>query len=275
MKKFKIGSIKLKLIVYFTILVLISSSAIGVLSIQRSSEIITNEAEEALLDLAEEASKLTVSRIETQQRTLDMIALIPDINSMNWEIQKPVLENQLSNTNFLAMAVVYPDGNAYYSDGKVSQLGDRDYVQKALNGQANVSDLILSKVTNEIVLMYASPIKKDGQVVGALIGRSDGNALSIITDDTGFGENGYGFMINKAGTVVAHPDREKVMNQFNPIESVKSDESLTSLANLINKVLDEKTGVSNYTFDGNDLYAGYYDINEGVWQFLLNQINMD
>jgi methyl-accepting chemotaxis protein len=269
MIKFKIGSIKLKLIVYFTILVLLSSSAIGILSIQRSSEIITEEAEEALLVLAEEAAKLTVSRIETQQRTLDMIALIPDINSMNWEIQKPVLESQLSNTNFLALAVVYPDGNAYYSDGKVSQLGDRDYVQKALNGQANVSDLILSKVTNEIVLMYASPIKKDGKVVGALVGRSDGNALSIITDDTGFGENGYGFMINQSGTIVAHPDREKVMSQFNPIEGVKSDESLTSLANLLKKALDEKTGVSNYTFEGNDLYAGYYAINGSEWTFVI------
>jgi methyl-accepting chemotaxis protein len=269
MKKFKIGSIKLKLIVYFTILVLLSSSAIGILSIQRSTEIITEEAEESLLVLAEEAAKLTVSRIETQQRTLDMIALIPDINSMNWEMQKPVLENQLSNTNFLALAVVYPDGNAYYSDGKVSQLGDRDYVQKALNGQANVSDLILSKVTNEIVLMYASPIKKDGKVVGALVGRSDGNALSIITDDTGFGENGYGFMINQSGTIVAHPDREKVMSQFNPIEGVKSDESLTSLANLLKKALDEKTGVSNYTFEGNDLYAGYYAINGSEWTFVI------
>ena len=63
----------------------------------------------------------------------------------------------------------------------------------------------------------AAPIHNDGIVVGALIGRRDGNALSEITDDTGYGENGYGYIIDKKGTVIAHPDRERVLNQFNPI----------------------------------------------------------
>jgi methyl-accepting chemotaxis protein len=269
MKGIRIGGIKLKLIILFTILVLMSSSTLGIISIQRSSEVITKEAEKSLLLLAEDAAKLTESRIETQQKTLDMIALIPEINSMNWEIQKPILESQLTKTNFSVLAVVYPDGNAFYSDGTTSQLGDRDYVQKALSGHANVSDLLLSKVTNEIVLMYASPIEKDGKVVGALVGRRDGNALSLITDDTGFGDNGYGYMINNDGTVVAHPDRDKVKNQFNPIEGAKNDANLTSLASLFEKVLNEKAGISNYNFDGNNLYAGYSPVNGSEWTFII------
>lgn len=262
-------SLKLKLIIYFSILVLISSLTLGVVSIQKSSEVVTQEAEQALYLLAEDAASLTESRIETQQKTLDMIALTPNINSMDLEIQKPILQRFVEKTNFIDIAVVYPDGNAYYTDGTVSQLGDRDYVQKALKGEANVSDLILSRVTNEVVLMYATPIEKDGKVVGALVGRRDGNALSTITDDTGFGENGYGYIINNGGTVVAHPDREKVLNQFNPIEGKKSDESLTSLANLFEKVVKEKTGISNYNFDGNDLYAGYAPIDGSEWVFII------
>lgn len=269
MKGIKIRSIKLKLIIYFTILILVSSITLGFLVVQKSSEVVTSEAEKTLTLLAHEAATLTESRIDTQRKTLDMIALIPNMNTMDWEIQKPILENQLSKTNFLELAVVDLNGIAKYSGGNTTDLKDRDYVKKALAGESNVSDLILSSVTNEIVLMYATPIENNGKVVGVLIGRRDGNALSIIADDTGYGDSGYGYIINKNGTIVAHPDREKVLNQFNPIEESKNDNNLASLANLFNNILKEKAGVSSYSFNGNDLYAGYSPIEASDWIFII------
>ncbi len=219
--------------------------------------------------MAEDAAKLTESRIETQQKTLDMIALRGDIQGMDWAIQQPILKRQVERTNFQDLAVVDLNGKAKYSGGNTADLKDRDYVKKVLAGEPNVSDLILSSVTNEIVLMYATPIENEGKVVGALIGRTDGNFLSLITEDTGYGESGYGYMINKSGTIVAHPDREKVFNQFNPIEESKNDDSLNSIANLFKKAIAEKSGVSNYSFSGMDLYAGYSPIKGSDWIFIL------
>ncbi|WP_312811558.1 methyl-accepting chemotaxis protein [Sedimentibacter sp.] len=269
MKGFKIRSIKFKLIIYFTILILAATVVLGLITLNRSSDIITKEAENALLLLAEDSSKLTESRVEVQQKTLDMISLIPDMNTMDWEKQRPILQNVLGKTNFLAVGVVDLGGNVKYSDGTVNQLGDREYVKKALAGEPNVSDIIISRVTNEAVLMYATPIERNGRVVGALIARRDGNTLSEITDDTGYGDKGYGYMINSKGAIVAHPDREKVMNQFNPVEESSNDSSLTSLADLFKKVAAEKTGISDYSFEGKDLYAGYYPIEGSDWFFII------
>lgn len=262
-------SIKTKLVVYFSILILLSSITLGFISIQRASNSLTKEAEKSLGSLAFEAARLTKSRIETQKMSLEMLALREDIQSMDWQIQQPVLQGQLKKTNYLAIAVVHPDGTANYSDGTTNQLGDREYVKKALNGEANVSDLIVSRVTNGVVLMYAAPIEKDGKVVGALIGRRDGNALSDIAKDTGYGNDGYGYMINSKGTVVGHPDRDKVLNQFNPIGEVKDNKSLESLATLFKKILEEKKGVSDYSFEGKDLYAGYAPIENSDWTFII------
>lgn len=258
-------SIKTKLVVYFSILILISSAALGFISMQRASSSLREEAEGSLGLIAHEAAKVTESRIETQIRTLEVIAGQADIQSMDWAIQKPILESQLENTNFLALAVVQPDGTANYSDGTTSQLGDREYIKKAFSGEANVSDLLISKVTNGTVLMYSAPIKRDGKVLGVLIGRRDGNALSSITNDTGFGENGYAYMLDTNGTVVAHPDSNKVMNQFNPINEAKNDASQKSVGALFEKILKEKTGVSTYTFDGRDLYTGYVPVEGTNW----------
>ncbi|MDF2531207.1 MAG: chemotaxis protein [Clostridia bacterium] len=258
-------SIRTKLVIYFSMLILLSSITLGAVSLQRASETATNEAEHSLALLAVDAAKLTQSRLETQKKALEMIAGRADIQGMDWEQQQSILQRQLKKTSFLDIAVVQLDGTAQYSDGSTSQLGDREYVKKAFNGEINVSDLLVSKVTNSVVLMYAAPIEKDGKVVGALIGRGDGNALSEITDDAGYGDGGYAYIINKKGTLVAHPDREKVLNQFNPIEEAKKDESQRSVAMQFEKMLKEKNGVSDYTYLENDLYAGYAPIEGSEW----------
>lgn len=269
-KGINIKSIKVKLVVYFSILILVSSIANGLTSLQSASTSLIEAAEKSVALAAFEAARLTESRIETQEKTLEMIAFRHDIQTMDWEIQQPILQGQVARTNFLDIGIVDLDGTATYSDGSTAELGDRDYIKKALKGEINVSDLIVSRVTNEIVLMYAAPIERDGQIVGALIGRRDGNSLSAIVDDTGYGENGYGYMINGSGVIVAHPDREMVLSQYNPIEEAKSDDSVKSLATLFEKVLAEKTGVSSYTFNGNDLYSGFAPIEGTDWIFVIN-----
>ncbi len=263
-------SIKTKLIMSFSLIILFSTIVNGLISLVNASTSLTEAAEKAVILSASDAAKFTQSRIETQCKTLEMIALRDDIKTMDWEIQQPILKDQIERTNFLELGVVDLDGLARYSDGTTAQLGDRDYVIKALRGETNVSDLIFSRVTNDIVLMYATPIEMDGKIVGALIGRRDGNSLSEITDDTGYGEKGYGYIINGDGTIIAHPDRQKVIDQFNPLEDVKEDESLRSLADLFELALKEKTGVSTYSYNGNDLITGFAPIEGTDWIVVIN-----
>ena len=262
-------SIKTKLIINFSILILLSSVILGVISLISSSDSITKEAEKSLTALVKEDSKLTASRMEIQKRTLEMLALNENIQSMDWITQQPILKVLVKQTDFLDIAIVQMDGTANYSDGTISKLADRDYIKKALSGESAISDVLISQVTNQPVIMVATPIFKSGTVVGALIGRRDGNALSDIVDDTGYGIDGYGYIVNGTGTVIAHPDRNKVINQYSPIEEAKKDSSLLSVSDLIQKVISEKNGVSKYNFNGQKLYAGYAPIEGTDWTFII------
>jgi methyl-accepting chemotaxis protein len=262
-------SIKSTLIVYFSVIILVAALSIGFISIWNSANSLTKVSEQSLSSLAEEGAKLTASRLETQIRTLQMLAVDEEIQSMNWSIQQGILKERVKETDFMDIAVVDLNGNASYSDGSTSELADREYVQKALKGEANISDVLISKVTGEPVIMIAAPISKDGKVIGVLIGRRDGNSISEIVDDTGFGKDGYGYIVNGKGTVIAHPDREKVLTQFNPIEAAKSNNSLNSVANIIQHVITEKEGVRTYSFEGKDLYAGYKAIEGTDWIFII------
>lgn len=262
--------IKYKLTISFSLLIIITSLIFGYVAITESEKVIREDVEKALLKISNDSAKLTKSRIETQLATLKMLANTENMNSMDWEVQKEIIEPQVDNTEFIAIGVVYPSGEAHYLDGNITLLGDRDYVQKAFKGETNVSDVIVSRVTGELVTMYAAPIEKDGEVVGVLIGRMLAEAFAEIADDTGFGENGYGYIIDSMGTVIVHPNRDLVNRQFNPIRESMIDESLSSLSDAFTTILEEKRGIEKYTFEGNNNYAAYAPI-EGTngWIFVV------
>ena len=123
-------SIKTKLIICFSTIILLSSIILGLTSIIISSTAFTEEAEKSLVQLSMEGARVTESRIETQIKSLETIAGMEDIQSMDWELQRKVLQRQVKRTNFLDIGIVHLDGTAYYPDGTISQLGDREYVIK-------------------------------------------------------------------------------------------------------------------------------------------------
>lgn len=264
------GSIKVKLIVYFTILVLLSSATVGFIAITKGGEVLTTEAEKSLTSLAIEGAKVTNSRVETQMKTLEMVSLRDDIQSMDWDIQQPVLEEQKGKTNFSNIGVVRLDGNGHYSNGiRIESAAEMSHVKRALEGELAIADLMVSPVNGRLVLTFAAPIKNDGKVVGALIGDWDGYALSNVTNDIGFGEEGYAYMINTEGTVVAYPEWDRVFDQWNPIKQAAEDETQRPIAELFEKILEEKTGVSRYSFEGKNLYAAYEPVPGTDWTLVI------
>lgn len=251
------------LIVLFAVLICV---IVGGISVYISGQSMTNEAEEALVDATKLGSEKINIIVNDRLLVLKEIANRSDTQSMNFTIQQETLKGDVERLGYLDMAIVTPTGQAtYVTSGDTTDLSDRTYIQKALAGEMNVSDVLISKVTNSAVLMYAVPITKNGRVIGALIGRRDGNALSEITDEMGFGDEGYAYVINDKGITVAHENREFVMTQFQPIEAVKTDETLKPVATAFEDILKNKNGVGSYTYKGNDLYYAYHPIEGTNW----------
>lgn len=262
-------SIKIRLIVCFSLILVIAASLIGGISLKNADDAVTKEAENALGVISADGADLVVSRLETQIKVLELLATQDNIQNMISEIDTDVLKTELFKTEFLDMAIVTFDGNAYYSDGTIGQLGDREYVINAFNGNSGISDVLISRVTDEPVIMLAVPIIKDGAAAAVLIGRRDGNTLSELVSDIEYGKNGYAYMINTSGTVIAHLEKDKVLNQFNPIQELENDNSLKALANSFEEITDKGTGITKYDYNGKSMYAGYTKIEGTDWIFIV------
>ena len=192
-----------RITIFVGILVLLISLSIGLISIKVSSNSVIKEVEEAMIRYAEEGAKHIETRINISLVSLYEVANRERTRSMDLQIQKESMREDVERLDYLDLAVVMPDGMAHYVLGEeTANLGDREYVKKAFQGESNISNPIISRVTNGVVVMFAAPIEVDGKVEAVLIGRKDGTALNDITDEMGLGDKGFAFLLGPDGTFI-------------------------------------------------------------------------
>ncbi len=266
--KIKKKSIAKKIAMKIGILAIVISLVLGGISIFQSQATIKSQVNEELGILTESSAERVSDIVALKLQVLQEMAYREEIESMDYELQKDSLANDIELKGYLDMAIVTKDGQAHYIlEDTTADLSDRTYVQKALVGNMNVSDVLISKVTGEAVLMYAVPIRNADrtEVIGALIARRDGNALYDVVEEMGYGEQGYTYIINEDGVIVAHEDEDLVKNQFSPIVAVETDSQYESLANVFEIMIDEGSGISEYTYQGDSLYNAYSSISGTDW----------
>ena len=265
-----------KIAVYVGVLILLVSAGLGITANYFAKNSLVDSAEQALILLAHEGSNNIEARIQGNFDLMETIANKDQIRSMDWSIQKPALENELSRLStrgYLGMGVVFPDGTTLYADGSEANLGDREYVQKAFGGKINVSDVLISRVTNSTVLMYAAPIYDySGKIAGVLIARRPGDILSDITDQMGFGEGGFAFILGSDGTFFAQPDREMILNQVNVIKEIEDKGVYSSLGQEFQLLGSGNSGTMIYDVNGVNRYVGAYPMELTGWTFAVGSL---
>lgn len=240
--------------------------AIGTISTTYSSNMLIKAEEENIEELANSGAKRIEAVINLRLGILSEAGSSGDMTTMDWEIQKSALKGYAERLGYLDIAVVTPDGMAHYVlTGETTDLGERDYIKKALAGEPNVSDVIISKVTNSAVIMYAAPIQRNGEVVGALIGRRDGAALNEITDELGVGERGYAFIIGPDSTFFSHPNRDNVLDQVNAYTHIEEDGPLKDFGVELKKLGIGNTGHLRYVYEGESRLTSMVPIPGSSW----------
>lgn len=262
-------SIGNKLAVYFVIVLLLVCAGLSAISYYNASKALVAKVEETLPEKASDIAQYIKARIDERIHELEVLAVKKTMTGMDWERQKAFLETEMENLDFLTLAVVTPDGTARYVDGNTANLGDREYIKKAFQGISNISDPIISKVTGSTVLMVAVPIKSNNSVTGVLIGRLDGAFLSEIINSVTYGKNGYAYMLNSKGTLIAHRNKELVMEQVNYIDEAARNAEYVLLAKIMDRMRKGEKGTGEYTYHGNQFYVGFAPFAMNGWSIAI------
>ncbi|TBU92617.1 methyl-accepting chemotaxis protein [Stutzerimonas kirkiae] len=262
MSLFRPTSIGGKLLLTFLAVLLLSSGSLGITAVHQASMAVTEQVEQALRSMATDAGKIVRARMDTRLATLAEVAQHPDLQALD-ERALNYLETATARLDYMGMGWVDRAGIAHYADGSSADLSDRDYIRRGFQGESNLSDVIISRAVNLPVIMLATPLRDhaNGQVKGLIIARMDASLLSDITDDLGFGKQGYAFILNQDGALIADRDRKRVLEQHQPLAGGHAEASRA-----YHEMQAGRSGVSHLIEAQRHYVVGYQQVPGTQWK---------
>ena len=144
-------------------------------------------------------------------------------------------------------------------------LGNREYFKRAMQGQNTISDVITSTSTGRQVFLIVVPVRDNGRVVGVLFSGIELAKFSDkFIDPVKIGKEGYAFMSNAKGLLLAHPK--------NPEQVMKADMSKFDWGR---ELLAKKNGVMTYQFNGVEKLVAFGTEPLTGWIFAVGATTQD
>jgi len=254
------------MVILFGMLLLVICLGLGTWTYFSTSNTLKANTDENLLEIAEANAKIIAEKINTQLSTLQALAEIPWMKSseLTPAEKASMLVNEVQRCGHINMFVSDINGNCTDTDGVTLNLMERGYIKKALSGEPNVSDPIVNKLNQIVVINFAVPIKEGDTVIGALVAIQDGNCLSEYTQEMEVNQQEV-FIINNKGTTIAHSDQNRVLEMYNIFEQYEADPELESELIIQKKMAEGESGVGEYTYKGITKYIAYHPVEGTDW----------
>ncbi|MCK0472898.1 methyl-accepting chemotaxis protein [Halalkalibacter sp. APA_J-10(15)] len=279
-------SIKVKLMILFTSLIVFIAAGVGGLSIWNSSNTIEGEAELNLSSVAVESASLVNATLRQHTNFLEALAENSIITNE---------EDRIGYFNEIANKYEYIDFSFAGSSGQVESLTNHSewtdvsgeaFFERAITGEPATSDVFLSVENQAPLVSYAVPVYENNQISGVLIGTKDASHLTDIIYEIKYGnyESTRGFIANKAGTFQAHPEYMLVEWQLNLIEMAnmremveqgfideeEADFSVEPLGQLFEQRISQgEVGFGEHSFDGIRTLVGYAPVTGTDWVIVV------
>ncbi len=264
-------SLNNRIMIYISVLLLTVFVCLGIIINVFSSKAMVENARDYMMQSAAQGAHIVESRLMNQLSILEHLASMKSINDIQIPLDKKleILNEESHREGHIMMAISDKEGNSTSTNGITLNIKDRDYFQKALSGEAVVSDPIVSKEDRTLVIVYAVPIKQNHEVTGVLMTLRNGDELSNISNDILLHKTGRAFMINNKGTTIAHSNKDLVFNMDNDFENIKKDASLADLVALEKRMTKGETGFGTYTYNGEKKCLAFYPVAGTDWSLAV------
>ena len=264
-------SLKLKLTFLFSGILLVLTALLGTLIVNIVSRELVTDAEEGLARTSLTEAKYVNAVVNEELSYIQGLAENPILvdPAISDAERSAFFEKEAKRAGFLAFSKVDLQGNSTTLDSSQTavDVSEREYFKKAAKGEANISDLIISAATGDLVLIVATPIYDESHnITGVLYGRMAGDFLSTVADGIKYQKNGYGYLLSTSGIIVGHPDRTLVTDQFNVVEEGKNNADYAELSKLAtDHILKGENGYGQYFFKGTDRIVGFAPVANSSW----------
>jgi methyl-accepting chemotaxis protein len=248
-----------KLLLFMLIIGLVPILVSSVISYFRTNAVLADSVNQTQNLVEEEVHSYLISWAEERTQDVKTLAGIARINSMDPESAKAAIDQYykdwgiyetifVTGTNKISIAT---------NDGSTLDLSSRAYMDEALTGKTAISEILISKATNNPIIVFAEPIKTNGRVVGVVGVVVPVTKFQELLAGAFLGETSDAYLINEQGYLVSAPrfsEEMKVAGMFT--ERPELEVKVESLA--ATELLAGNSGSATYTdYRGNEVIGHY------------------
>ena len=206
-------SFKAKLIFILIVLMVVPLAIYGVITIRNNVNKIENNTYNENLTAAENLATETSNILQESENLLKIASESDGIKSMIPTKMMDVSKALVETSDYIANVYIMNKNGmqVYKTTGDTGDRSDIGYFQKAIEGEANFSDIIMSRSRGVPIVVYALPIKRGSRNVGVLGASIDLGILSEMVKERSSGESGISFIVDNSGKAIAHPNEDYVL----------------------------------------------------------------
>lgn len=224
-----------------------------------------------LPQIAKQASLSFSKSINSDLKVLEGIAgnsVLVD-EELSVEDKLKVLKSEVKRTDAISISIADKNGVARDTDERLFNIKNESNFKKSILGESYVSDPLININDGKSIVIYSVPIKTNSEIVGVLSSIRDGNEISRHSTEIKFGNSGRAYVINGEGTVIAHQNKNLVLNRDNTIKHSENDNTLKELALIEKKMINRENGYGKYNYEGKEKYIGYAPISNTDWAIAI------
>jgi len=238
----KMKKISSKIILALGLMVSFICFGLGLTAYLVSKKSLVGVLKETMPKVAIEASITIEDGIQNQLNTLNILASLDSIEEVlsssdaDYKEVMKILSDEVKRAGHKQMILVDRTGKAIFDDGSVADLSNNSIFKDALSGNEFATEPALDGTGTGIIMIYAVPVKMDGQIAGVLMAVRDGLELSDFAGKIKFGETGEVFIINSQGRTIAHSNKALLMDIIKTASGTSSGKAKPSDINMVDMV---------------------------------------
>ena len=245
--------IRTSLLAGFVFFIILPAMMVGVFSLVQSHRVMEKSVFNTLAYLADGQESAVSNWIKGRKFFIEGLAKNEQINAAEPGVTGQVLkEALLLDRYFRSLALVGTDGwikiDSYNNKNNTIQVADREYFKQAMAGNTFVSEVLISRNNHDPIFIVATPVKRQGEIVGVLFGAVNIEVISKLVQQNFPGTQGESYLINNKGLMISESNftPELVEKQLVQIKSSMNLELNTEASRAIARGINGSGIYTNY-----------------------------
>ena len=195
--------------------------------------------------MMDESIKSIQNEIDKSYLIAEVIATDKEVSDPNkgFEEKKERLVQYVEQYGLASVGYINKEGYLNSTDGFENDISDREYFINLMKDINYISNPVYNTTTGKQIIFFGVPVKHNGEIIAAITISVDGNYLAELTKELKYDGVGSTYILNQEGRVIASDKIEEVEEGYNVIEAAKTDDSLSEIAAVHEKMINGESGI--------------------------------